>query len=226
MKQAKKRSRAEQSKATHRAILEAAEACFAARGFAGTSTRQIAQRAEVTQPLVMHYFGSKDGLFKAVIQAAVDQYIEEQSKLWAGDAHDAALMIEGLVILFRWVGRRQHLTRLMMWARLEGKAQASPQMLALWQRVGKRFELTREAGILRADLPIREGMILVDAITKGFWDRRDAYLQVIAADGGEPEGLDQRMEGMIVDSLIRTLVSVEHHEAALQSYRRVRSVEA
>ena len=47
-------------------ILEAAEAEFAERGYAGTSLRQIVQRADVTQALVTYYFGSKDALFKEV----------------------------------------------------------------------------------------------------------------------------------------------------------------
>lgn len=47
-------------------ILNAAEATFAEHGYAGTSFRQIVERASVTQALVTYYFGSKDALFKEV----------------------------------------------------------------------------------------------------------------------------------------------------------------
>ena len=47
-------------------ILDAAEATFADHGYAGTSLREIVQRASVTQALVTYYFGSKDALFKEV----------------------------------------------------------------------------------------------------------------------------------------------------------------
>jgi AcrR family transcriptional regulator len=50
-------------------ILRAAEATFAAHGYAGTSLRQIVARANVTQALVTYYFGSKDALFKEVFLA-------------------------------------------------------------------------------------------------------------------------------------------------------------
>jgi len=47
-------------------ILNAAEATFADHGYAGTSFRQIVDRANVTQALVTYYFGSKEALFKEV----------------------------------------------------------------------------------------------------------------------------------------------------------------
>lgn len=47
-------------------ILDAAEATFAQHGYAGTSLRQIVERANVTQALVTYYFGTKEALFKEV----------------------------------------------------------------------------------------------------------------------------------------------------------------
>lgn len=46
-------------------ILDAAEAVFADFGYAGTSLRQVAERARVTQALISYYFGSKHGLYEA-----------------------------------------------------------------------------------------------------------------------------------------------------------------
>ncbi|WP_138469193.1 TetR/AcrR family transcriptional regulator [Poseidonocella sp. HB161398] len=50
------------------AILDQAEACFAAAGFAGASLRDIATRAGVNQALLRYYFGSKQDLFDAVFR--------------------------------------------------------------------------------------------------------------------------------------------------------------
>lgn len=47
-------------------ILAAALREFSDHGFAGASTAGIARRAGVTQPLVHHHFGSKQGLWTAV----------------------------------------------------------------------------------------------------------------------------------------------------------------
>src|SRR5688572_32219770 len=48
-------------------ILSAATREFAARGFHGATTAEIARAAGVAQPLVHHHFGSKVGLWRAVL---------------------------------------------------------------------------------------------------------------------------------------------------------------
>ena len=58
---------------TRRRILEAALEMFAAEGYDGTSTRQLAEQAGVNLPAIQYYFGSKEGLFRAVIQSIVEQ---------------------------------------------------------------------------------------------------------------------------------------------------------
>ncbi len=58
---------------TRRRILEAALDIFAAEGYEGASTRQLAERAGVNLPAIQYYFGSKEGLYRAVIGDIVDQ---------------------------------------------------------------------------------------------------------------------------------------------------------
>jgi len=53
-------------------VLAAARTAFAATGYDATSIRTIATAAGVDPALVHHYFGSKDKLFLAAIQAPVD----------------------------------------------------------------------------------------------------------------------------------------------------------
>src|SRR4051794_865490 len=54
---------------TREAILAAARTAFAERGYDGASIRQIAGGAGVDPALVHHYFGAKDQLFLAVMEA-------------------------------------------------------------------------------------------------------------------------------------------------------------
>ena len=51
-------------------IRDTAMGLFAARGVAGVTVRQIASAAGVSPGLVMHHFGSKEGLKEAVDQKA------------------------------------------------------------------------------------------------------------------------------------------------------------
>ncbi|UXY31841.1 TetR/AcrR family transcriptional regulator [Streptomyces sp. HUAS TT20] len=67
---ARKRVRAPEA---HReAILEAARAAFAERGYARATIREIAGRAGVTHGLVMRHFGSKEQLFLAAVPGPRD----------------------------------------------------------------------------------------------------------------------------------------------------------
>lgn len=52
---------------TRRAIIEAARAKFAERGFEGATIRVIAQEAKVDPALIHHFFRNKEGVFSAAI---------------------------------------------------------------------------------------------------------------------------------------------------------------
>ena len=62
-------SRAEQRRRTEARILDAAAQVFAAAGYERTTIRAVASGAGVDAGLVMQYFGSKQDLFRRVIDA-------------------------------------------------------------------------------------------------------------------------------------------------------------
>src|SRR5256885_622978 len=57
---------------TREAIVEAARKAFAERGYDRASIRAIATSAGVDPALVHHYFGTKDELFLATVNAPID----------------------------------------------------------------------------------------------------------------------------------------------------------
>src|ERR1700719_2711974 len=63
-------SRAEQRRHTEARILDAATQVFFGVGNDGTTIRAVASAAGVDAGLVMHYFGSKQQLYRRVIDAA------------------------------------------------------------------------------------------------------------------------------------------------------------
>ncbi len=65
------------AEATRGRILEAATAEFAAHGIAGARVDRIAASAGANKSLIYAYFGSKDGLFDAVFDAAVVATVDE-----------------------------------------------------------------------------------------------------------------------------------------------------
>ncbi|MGP7998918.1 MAG: TetR/AcrR family transcriptional regulator [Streptosporangiaceae bacterium] len=63
-------SRAEQRRRTEARILDAAAQAFLAAGYERTTIRAVASAAGVDAGLVMHYFGTKQELFRQVIETA------------------------------------------------------------------------------------------------------------------------------------------------------------
>ena len=63
-------SRAQQRRRTEARILDAATRSFFDLGYERTTIRAVASAADVDPGLVMHYFGSKEDLFRRVIEAA------------------------------------------------------------------------------------------------------------------------------------------------------------
>lgn len=58
------------AKRTQAQLLRAATEAFAEDGFSGTTVDDIAARSETTKRMVYYYFGSKDGLYMAVLEEA------------------------------------------------------------------------------------------------------------------------------------------------------------
>lgn len=66
---------------TRAEILDVAFAEFAEKGFSGSNTDAIAQRAGVTKRLIFYYFGSKEGLFVAVLEMAYERIRTSEENL-------------------------------------------------------------------------------------------------------------------------------------------------
>lgn len=74
-----KKRRAHDSEASRRALMDAGAALFARHGFAGTTLDMIAARAPANKALVAYHFGSKDGLYQAILDEAVERVLDRVS---------------------------------------------------------------------------------------------------------------------------------------------------
>jgi TetR/AcrR family transcriptional regulator len=55
-------------------ILQTALALFSSKGYDATSVREICEAAGITKPTLYHFFGSKDGVYRALVQGALDDF--------------------------------------------------------------------------------------------------------------------------------------------------------
>lgn len=96
-------------------VRHAALECFGAFGFEGTSTRAVADRAEVSHSLLLYHFKSKDELWRATMAEIIEHYIEElEQAMAAADPDDPAGRLHAFVEHFvRYSARVPQLQRIM-----------------------------------------------------------------------------------------------------------------
>jgi AcrR family transcriptional regulator len=99
-------------------ILEAAFSEFAARGYAATRLEDVARRAGVAKGLPNFYFGSKEGLFKAVLRRLVlPDWDALEAQFAQSDQPTGALLRSLIAVIYqRLVGnpRAHQLLRLLI----------------------------------------------------------------------------------------------------------------
>jgi TetR/AcrR family transcriptional regulator, regulator of cefoperazone and chloramphenicol sensitivity len=132
---------------TRRRILTTALEMFAAHGYDAVSTRLLADRAGINLPAIQYYFGSKEGLFRAVVAFTLEESEAFMAPVTANalallDRSDAtpAEMIDALCDIFeRFVALvfsgEQVDAKRRLWARAE--VEATPALQAL-QEGGRR----------------------------------------------------------------------------------------
>lgn len=55
-------------------ILQTALALFSEKGYDATSVREICEAAGITKPTLYHFFGSKDGVYRALVEGALEDF--------------------------------------------------------------------------------------------------------------------------------------------------------
>jgi AcrR family transcriptional regulator len=97
--------------ATRRRILAAALAEFASKGISGARVDRIATRAKTNKRMLYHYFGSKDGLYRAVL----NQRLSDRKPVTV-EAGDEPSRLTGI---FDRLTSSADFLRLQMWEALE-----------------------------------------------------------------------------------------------------------
>lgn len=120
-------------------ILEAAFGVFSKKGFDGAATSEIVKSARINKRMLYHYFGDKEGLYRAVfvqqwseLKSWFDQAIRRRIEEGGGLPSDVRTILgEALDTCFDFMAAKPDFVRLMMWEGLEG-GQISR---AIWKEV-------------------------------------------------------------------------------------------
>ena len=89
-------SQAERTEATRAALLEAARALFAERGYAATAAEEVVRRAGVTRGAMYHHFRDKKALFRAVHEQIEEEMVVAIGQRITGMTDPLEMLIAGL----------------------------------------------------------------------------------------------------------------------------------
>lgn len=139
--------------ATRAAILDAAETLFCARGFDGAAMSAIAEAAGVTKSLLHHHYGSKEGLWHAVVERRFDAYARLQWALLERGERDLSSFRDSIDALFAFLRDNPEFVRLHAWAHAGGEpSRELPGGDSLTRRGVERLREIQAQGGLHPDL--------------------------------------------------------------------------
>jgi AcrR family transcriptional regulator len=147
---------------TRRAVVIAAAALFAERGYTASSLREVADAAGVARPTVAAAFGSKPALLRQIVDEALagdDEAVPVADRAWFApvwQAEEPSAVLEAYAGVCTLIGRRAA----RIFEVVHQAAADSPEIGELWttllhnRRLGAQMVLrrARETGPLRPDL--------------------------------------------------------------------------
>lgn len=142
-------------------ILAAAIREFAAKGFHGARVDLIARRASINKRMLYHYFGDKEGLFKAVLRRKISERQAWAETLSGDPAETLPFWFEAACKDVDWV-------RMLEWEALQNGTQKvidEEERLASVSRGLDRIRRRQARGLLAADLDPRHMMLAMRSLT-------------------------------------------------------------
>ncbi|ROQ97402.1 TetR family transcriptional regulator [Streptomyces sp. 2132.2] len=122
------------SRVTRRHLLEAAVACLAEQGWAGSTVAVVAERAGVSRGAAQYHFPTREDLFTAAVAyVSEERYAALRDLFQAGPAARPAV-VEAIVDLYTGALFR---AALQLWVAASNEEQLRPQVTELEARVGR-----------------------------------------------------------------------------------------
>lgn len=136
------------------AILEAGLDAFAQHGFHGATMRSIADAAGVSQGLLHHHFGGKDGLWRVIGERVTSDFLD-----YMANGVDPALPLEDGVraMLRSYLNYWRHhpaAFRFHHWRQVDGpRSERQARSDQITRHAVAFIQRAQEAGLIRKDMP-------------------------------------------------------------------------
>lgn len=165
------------AEATRAKLLLRATREFADRGYAGARVDEIASAAGINKRMIYAYFGDKDGLYRAVLGASLDEALELGR---VGDVPPGATLrdqVEAIIRrFFEYLGAHPDFVRLLTWEAVSSDRRGREILLS---RLETGLEPLKaivrrgvKEGVFRGDLDPRAFLLSVNALLLGYYSVR------------------------------------------------------
>jgi|SRR5206468_890577 len=124
---------------TKRKLLRVALKIFADRGYAGASVQAIVDAAHVTKPTLYYYFGSKAGLYQALLDWANDERLRLMREAAGRAGSLRKQLIEVLAAIFDFIDGHRELMRLAFATPFAARGEV-PSEINYLKKAGRNFE--------------------------------------------------------------------------------------
>ncbi|MDX2545223.1 TetR/AcrR family transcriptional regulator [Streptomyces sp. WI04-05B] len=124
----------DRSRATRQRLLEAAVACLAEYGWAGSTVSVVAERAGVSRGAAQHHFPTREDLFTAAVEYVAEERSTALRALFPEGAADRRAVVAALVDLYTGPLFR---AALHLWVAASNEEQLRPRVTELEARVGR-----------------------------------------------------------------------------------------
>jgi TetR/AcrR family transcriptional regulator len=193
---------------TRRRLLDAAEQVFAAKGFAGVRLREVAQAAGVQQALIHHYFEDKEGLYRAVLDRAVEQVTENSWTILGQATSVEGLLGDFIDMLLRFYDSHGNLLAMLRMEALSGSTvvldviqQKSRPVFEAAESILRAFQ---EKGHIRPD--VNPSDVIVSVLALSLFPFLEAPLlqalwPTFSNDPGRLESRKRTIQGMVLGGL-------------------------
>src|SRR4051794_25418245 len=111
-------------------ILDAGRAVFGSRGFDGASIAQIGREAGIAKSVLYHYFGSKAGLYEAILEVDAAGLIDAVAAAVPRDRHATPRLRPGVDAFLAYLADHRD-----SWRLLTRDAPADPDVQAIHARI-------------------------------------------------------------------------------------------
>jgi len=182
-------------------ILSAAETEFAQKGIHGTRVDEIAEKAGINKRMIYEYFGSKEGLYKAVLAQVYNRLNNVESGLLSEDTPPKEAIQKLIELHFNYLKENRTYVNLLLWENLnngiyiEGKEFDGIRNPAI-ERIKEVLIKGMAQGVFNPDLNMDQVILSLLTFNFSYFSNTYTLSKLLSKDLNDEQNIKSRQENM------------------------------